>query len=378
MAEDSDQEKTEQPTERRIRDSLDEGRILTSKELMLGVVMLLGALQFMIAGGYFVGEITGGFRIGLDIGELLARQVPLTTLLAEQVLAGAVLILIFSIPLVVVIFGAQTVYGGFHFVLKNLAFKGSRISPVAGLKRMFGMNALLELGKSVLKVMIVGVLGFYFLVDRLPDILQLAAMPFERAMRLTGELMLLTFVILVAGAVVVAGVDALIQWRRHTTQLMMTKQEIKDELKQTEGSPEVKQKIRRMQREAAERGSVANVSDAQVVITNPNHFAIALRYDFKEGAAPVVVAKGTDKIAEQIREKAKAAGLPVLSYPFLARALYFTSEIGQEIHTELYRAVAAVLGFVLQAGAQGEPPEVEVPQEMRFDSNGRRAGERDA
>ncbi len=378
MAEDSDQEKTEQPTERRIRDALEEGRILTSKELMLGVVMVLGALQFMIGGRYYVGEIAGGFRGGLDIGELLARQVPLTTLLAEQVTSAVVIVLVFAVPLVVVILGAQTVYGGFHFVLKNLSFKGSRISPISGLQRMFGMNALLELGKSILKVAIVGTLGFWFLLDRLPEILQLAAMPFERAMGLTGELTLLTFVILVAGAVMVAGVDALIQWRRHTNQMMMTRQEIKDEHKQTEGSPEVKQKIRRMQREAAERGSVGNVSDAQVVITNPNHFAVALRYDFKEGAAPVVVAKGTDKIAEQIREKAKAAGLPVLSYPFLARALYFTSEIGQEIHTELYRAVAAVLGFVLQAGAQGEPPEVEVPPEMRFDSNGRRAGERDA
>lgn len=378
MAEESDQEKTEQPTERRIRDALEEGRILTSKELMLGVVMMLGALQFMIGGRYFVGEITGGFRGGLEIGELLARQVPLTTLLGEQVTAAVILVLIFSVPLVVVVLGAQKVYGGFHFVLKNLSFKGNRISPVSGLQRMFGMNALLELGKSILKVAVVGTLGFWFLLDRLPEILQLAAMPFERALRLTGELTLLTFVILVAGAVLVAGVDALIQWRRHTTQLMMTRQEIKDEHKQTEGSPEVKQKIRRMQREAAERGSVGNVADAQVVITNPNHFAVALRYDFKEGAAPVVVAKGTDKIAEQIREKAKAAGLPVLGYPFLARALYFTSEIGQEIHTELYRAVAAVLGFVLQAGAQGEPPEVEVPPEMRFDSNGRRAGERDA
>ncbi len=378
MAEDSDQEKTEEPTERRLQQALEDGQVLTSKELILGVVMLMGALQFMVGGRYYFGEISGGFRMGLDFGEILARDVPLTTILGERLTPALIVIFVFSIPLIFAIIGAQTVFGGFHFIVKNLSFKGSRISPVAGLGRMFGMNAIKELGKSILKVALVGAVGVYFLVDKLPAILGLAELPMERALDNVGELAVLTFVVLVGGAAVVAAVDVFLQWKRHTDQLRMSKQDMKDEHKQSEGSPEVKQKIRRMQREASERGSVANVSDAQVVITNPSHFAIALRYDFKDGSAPTIVAKGTEKVAQQIREKASEAGLPVLSYPLLARALYYTSEIGQEIHTELYRAVATVLGFVLQSGAEGDPPEIEVPSELRFDANGRRETDKNA
>ena len=152
---------------------------------------------------------------------------------------------------------------------------------------------------------------------------------------------------------------------------MMTKQEIRDESKESDGSPEVKQRIRQMQREAADRGSVANISDAQVIITNPTHFAVGLRYDFEKGSAPKVVVKGTDQVAKTIREMAAEQKLPVLEYPLLARAIYFTSEVGSEIHAELYRAVATVLSFVLHAGAEGPKPEIEVPKELRFDGNGR-------
>ncbi len=376
MAEDSDQEKTEEPTERRIQKALEDGRILTSKDLALGVVMIAGAFQFMIGGSYFFGEVVGGFRSGLDIGDVLARGAPLTDVVAERFRSALIVVFVFSIPLIAALVAAQAVYGGFHFVLGNLNFKGNRIDPLAGLKRMFGLNALIELGKSLLKVGLVGAVGVLFLIEKLPEIMEISSLPLEGALEEIGRLAVLTFLVLVAGAAGVAAFDAFIQWKRHHDQLRMTRQEMKDEHKETEGSPEVKQKIRRMQREAAERGSVANVSDAQVVITNPTHFAVALKYDFKQGAAPVIVAKGTEKVAEQIREKAKEARIPVLSYPLLARALYYTSEIGQEIHTELYRAVATVLGFVLQAGAEGEPPSVDVPEEMRFDASGRKEGAR--
>jgi flagellar biosynthetic protein FlhB len=376
VAEDSDQEKTEEPTERRIQKALEDGRILTSKDLALGVVMIAGAFQFMIGGSYFFGEVVGGFRSGLDIGDVLARGAPLTDVVAERFRSALIVVFVFSIPLIAALVAAQAVYGGFHFVLGNLNFKGNRIDPLAGLKRMFGLNALIELGKSLLKVGLVGAVGVLFLIEKLPEIMEISSLPLEGALEEIGRLAVLTFLVLVAGAAGVAAFDAFIQWKRHHDQLRMTRQEMKDEHKETEGSPEVKQKIRRMQREAAERGSVANVSDAQVVITNPTHFAVALKYDFKQGAAPVIVAKGTEKVAEQIREKAKEARIPVLSYPLLARALYYTSEIGQEIHTELYRAVATVLGFVLQAGAEGEPPSVDVPEEMRFDASGRKEGAR--
>jgi flagellar biosynthetic protein FlhB len=209
-------------------------------------------------------------------------------------------------------------------------------------------------------------------VDQIPIIVQMNVISFEKSLIATGALIVKTFMVLVAGAAVVAFVDAFYQWRTFRDKMMMTRQEAKDEYKQAEGSPEVRAKIRQMQRESAERGSVVNLSDAQVVVTNPTHFAVALRYDFEDGTAPKVVAKGSDMVAEQIREKARELDLPVLSYPLLARAIYFTSAIGQEIHTELYRAVATVLSYVFQAGTEAPQPEIEVPESMQFDTSGRK------
>jgi flagellar biosynthetic protein FlhB len=199
----------------------------------------------------------------------------------------------------------------------------------------------------------------------------ISRLPFEAALVQAGSIVTSTLMMLVLGTVIIAAIDVLYQWNKHHSHLMMTKQEIRDESKESDGSPEVKQRIRQMQREAADRGSVANISDAQVIITNPTHFAVGLRYDFEKGSAPKVVVKGTDQVAKTIREMAADQKLPVLEYPLLARAIYFTSEVGSEIHAELYRAVATVLSFVLHAGAEGEKPEIEVPKELRFDGNGR-------
>jgi flagellar biosynthetic protein FlhB len=187
-------------------------------------------------------------------------------------------------------------------------------------------------------------------------------------------LFLLAMLFLVGAVALLGALDAFIQWRQHTQRLLMSKQELKDEHKQTEGSPEVKGRIRKMQQEIASRGSVAQVEQAQVVIVNPKRFAVALRYDFEDGTAPKVLAKGTDAIALSIREKAEAQGVPVLTIPLLARALYFTSEIGAEIHSDLYRAVATVLSFVFQAAPDADLPDVDVPETLRFDGNGRKLG----
>jgi flagellar biosynthetic protein FlhB len=190
----------------------------------------------------------------------------------------------------------------------------------------------------------------------------------------TGTLFLLTLLILVGAIAILGMLDAFIQWRQHSQRMLMSKQEMKDEHKQTEGSPEVKARIRKMQQEMAQRGSVAQVDQAQVVIVNPKRFAVALRYDFEDGTAPKVLAKGTDAVALSIREKAEALGVPVLTIPLLARALYYTSEIGAEIHSDLYRAVATVLSFIFQAAPGADLPDVEVPPELHFDTNGRKMG----
>ncbi len=371
MAEDGGQERTEDPTGKRLEQALEDGNVLTSKDLLLAVVMLGGALQLSIGGHYYFTTLLGAFRSGIDISDTLQRDVPLLSVVGTRLYDMLIPLSLFSIPLVILLFIAQIAFGGFHFVIQNIGFKASRMSPISGLSKIFGTGALIELGKSIAKIGIVGAFGVYYLNSRITEIMAIGALPFEAAMTQAGSIVVSTLLVLVFGAVLIAAIDVLIQWNKHKASLMMTKQEVKDEAKESDGNPEIKQKIRRMQREAADRGSIANISQAQVIITNPTHFAIGLRYDFEKGSAPKVVVKGTDQVAKTIRELAAEKKLPVLEYPLLARALYFTSEIGSEIHAELYRAVATVLSFVFHAGAEGEKPEIEVPEELRFDGNGR-------
>jgi len=372
MAEDDGQEKTEQPTERRRQQAIEEGQILTSKDMVMGAVLLVAALQFAWMGRSLYFDISAGFRNGFLITDAMQRDIPLYMMLAERFSSPVITVILFSIPLLLTAIVAQVAFGGFHFVFKNLAFKGNRLSPLSGLSRMFGMNALIELGKSILKVAALGVVGFVFLVSILPELLELSSVPIETGAERVGALFISTLLLLIGGIAVIGALDAGIQWWRHNQKMLMSRQEMKEEHKQTEGSPEVKQRIRQLQREAAERGSVANIGEAQVVITNPQHFAVALKYDFAEGSAPIIVAKGTDVIAARIKDEATQSDIPILSIPPLARALYYTSEIGGEIHGDLYRAVATVLSFVFQAGAQGDLPDVEIPDSMKFDANGRR------
>ena len=371
---DSGQEKTEQPTERRLRESLEQGQILSSKDLIMSVVLLAGTLQFYFIGRAFFNNMIGNFRTGLDVSGPFLRDIPLLAVLGDRFGSAVLYVLLFSIPLALTSVLVQIFFGGFHFNLMTLAPKMSRISLFGGMSRMFGMHSIIELGKSIAKVIAIGSVGFWFLMTKLPEIIGLSNLPFESAIESTGDLFLLAMLFLVGAVALLGALDAFIQWRQHTQRLLMSKQELKDEHKQTEGSPEVKGRIRKMQQEIASRGSVAQVEQAQVVIVNPKRFAVALRYDFEDGTAPKVLAKGTDAIALSIREKAEAQGVPVLTIPLLARALYFTSDIGSEIHSDLYRAVATVLSFVFQAAPDADLPDVDIPETLRFDGNGRKLG----
>ena len=372
MAEtDEGQERTEDPTGRKLERALEEGQILTSRELLMAAVLLGGALQISIGGQYYFTEFLNAFRNGLDFSDALLRDMPLPQMIAARMGDIALPVIFFSVPLVALLITAQIAFGGFHFIIGNIGLKFEKISLFRGLSRMFGFSGLIELFKSVAKTVLICVVGTAYLYHRLPDAMALARLPFEAALASTGELVASTVLVLVFVTAVLAAIDALYQWYRHTQSLKMTKQEVRDEMKETDGSPEIKARIRKLQREAAERGSVANINQAQVIITNPQHFAVGLRYDFVKGTAPKVVVKGSDAIAKMIREKAAEKKMPVLEYPMLARAIYFTSEIGGEIHTELYQAVATVLSFVFHAGAEGEKPEIDVPKELQFDMNGR-------
>ena len=369
---DSDQEKTELPTERRKTDAIEKGQILSSKDFVMGAVLLTGVLLMTFFGRAMFTQLVGSFRDGLDISSVLAKETSLLAVAADRFVSAIVIILVFSAPLAIIAVTAQMLLGGLHFIPSNINFKASRLSIVGGFGRMFGSNAVIELIKSILKVTVLGFVGGWVLIESLPEFLSIASGSLETTVENLGSITIWILLTLVGSVVVLGILDAGIQYYRHSQQLMMTKQEVKDEHKQTEGSPEIRARIRKAQQEISQRSSVSQVEKAQVVIVNPQHFAVALNYDFVEGSAPKVLAKGADVIAAQIREKAEAAGIPILTMPTLARALFYTTEIGSEIHSDLYRAVAAVLSFVFQAGGVGDPPEVEVPEELQFDANGKR------
>ena len=373
MADDDEgEEKTQEPSAKRQQEAIDQGQVLTSRDLMVLVVLATGGMQLVMNGKLYFDELVGIFRQDLLFSEPIMRGLPLETALRNAFSGLLIPFLMFAVPISIMLVATQYFFGGLHFVVGNAAPKFEKLDPMTGLGRIFGMNSVMEAFKSLMKVCLIGAAGVWYVVDQLPAIVQMNVISFEKSLIATGVLVSKTFMVLVAGAAVVAFVDAFYQWRTFRNKMMMTRQEAKDEYKQAEGSPEVRAKIRQMQRESAERGSVVNLSEAQVVVTNPTHFAVALRYDFEDGTAPKVVAKGSDMVAEQIREKARELDLPVLSYPLLARAIYFTSAIGQEIHTELYRAVATVLSYVFQAGTEAPQPEIEVPESMQFDTSGRK------
>jgi flagellar biosynthetic protein FlhB len=365
-------EKTEAPTSKRKRDAADEGQILKSREFATALLVLAGCGWMALAGPSLLhacqGLMAASFRFDAsDVADFepfrpLAqagwRLLPsLGVLFAVVVIAGIV---------------SQAGLSGVRFNSKLLQPKGSRINPASGIKRMFGMQGLTELGKSLLKVALLGVIGAYMLWQVSKPSFGLAATDVHEAVALLGDRMMAILFAMAGGLVVIAGIDLPIQIVRLLGQLRMSKQEIKDENKEQEGSPEVKAQQRQRARAMAQRSVKKAVSEAHVVLTNPTHFAVALRYTRGQDNIPVVVAKGRGATALAIRDVAGEAKVPVLEYPALARALYFTSRENQEIRDDLYMAIATVLAFVFNLNAQagGSPPPIDVPDTARFDENG--------
>ena len=259
-----------------------------------------------------------------------------------------------------------------------MKFKGNRINPISGLKRMFSIKALVELGKSILKVVLLFGIATTIIFQIMPGVINFSSLTLTKML----EVMRYVIPLLIGAILVVLAIIAAIDyfWQRHThiKQLRMSRQDLKDEFKQTEGSPEVKAKIRRMQSETAtrsarQREALDDVANATAVITNPTHFAVALKYEVGDQAAPVILAMGRGIIAQQIIERADSAQVSVFRSPILARALYFTGEIGEEISQSLYNAVAVVLAYLyrLEKGEALQSPDVDVPEDMHFNEFGK-------
>ncbi|MDF2387340.1 flagellar biosynthesis protein FlhB [Nostoc ellipsosporum NOK] len=365
-------EKTEAPTPKRKRKAADEGQILSSKDFGTALIVLLGCAWMAMLGPALIRAckevMVGSFSFGRADIEDFEPWRPL----AE---AGWKLALPIGGLLLVAVAGAVLSHAGLaglRWNSKLFAPKASRINPGSGLKRIFGPTGWIEMGKALLKVVLLGSIGTWLLWSLTRRSLGLVEADLHGAIgAMGGEFLMLLFV-MAGGLMLIAGIDLPIQILRHMNRLRMTKQEVKDEHKESEGSPEAKAAQRQRQRQILKGGFRKAVETAHVVITNPTHFAVALRYEQGRDQVPVVVAKGRGATALAIRELAGELDVPVLEYPQLARAVYYTSRENQEIRDDLYMAVATVLAFVFQVSrrAGAVQPAITVPETALFDENG--------
>ena len=375
---DESAERTEEPTGRRLSKAIEEGDVVRSIELPAAAVMISAAVTMALMGSWWVSRFAQQMRDGFTFDrKTLDTPTLLPTTFLYAVGEGLLVVLPLMIVTAVVAIAASGVTGGFHFSAKAFAPKFSKLSPISGIKRMFGTHALVELIKAIAKFSVVSLVLWALISRYLVELMRLANMELEPALGATGEMIMNSVIWLTLSLLLIAAIDAPYQRWSYFKKLRMTKQEVKDEMKDSEGRPEVKQQIRRRQREMSNARMIAKVKDADVVITNPEHFAVALTYDPTSDGAPILLAKGADHIAARIREEARQNGVEMFSSPQLARALYFTTEVDQPIPESLYHAVAPVIAYVFSL-AQVRPgvepmakPNPEVPPSMRFDADGR-------
>ena len=378
MAESDDgQEKTEEPTQKRRDDARKDGKITTSTEVFVFATLSMGTLMLML-GKSALPDIAGHWGAGfvIDAGQSLDSLMLLRTAdLVWWVLASG---LVLGLPMMITVLLAQSGMGGLNFAPKALGVKLEKVNPLEGLKRMVSMKALVDLSKAVLKVTLLLGAGGLILYPLLPSVLGMSMTDPNVATELLGSVLVRVLAGLLVALAVIAAIDLGWQIHSNTKSLRMSRQDLKDEMKESEGSPELKAAMRRKQmeasRRAAERKALADVPQATAIITNPTHFAIALKYDPAAGGAPVVLAMGKGPIAKEVIRRGRRAGVMTLRVPPLARALYFYGAIGREIPQQLYTAVAIILAHVwrLEQGQPEPTPDVEVPDELSVDEFGRR------
>jgi flagellar biosynthetic protein FlhB len=366
----SAQERTEQPTPKRLLDARRKGQVPRSRDLNTVAVVLAGGAGLLMFGNWMFEQLRVLMVTTLAPVDVRA-QAP-----AEALGDAGWLALIAMGPLLVLLLVASlagpALMGGLIWSGEAAQPKLSRLDPLAGMKRIFSIQALKELVTTLLKFAVLTGLAAGLLWSFGQDVLSLGYGPVEQGIAATGRIVLHALLLMTGGLLLIAAIDAPFQFWSHRKQLRMTRQEIRDEFKESEGSPELKGRVRQVQREMARQRMMAAVPDADVVITNPTHYAVALKYSDRPDQAPRVVAKGQDLVAARIRELAAEHAVPICSAPPLARAIYFNTEIDQEIPAALYLAVARVLAWVFQvtaarrsgAHAPAFPVDLPVPDEL--------------
>lgn len=371
--EDSDLEKTESPSQRKLDKSREEGQVARSRELSTFMVLLAGGAGLWVMGAILGQGLLRLLREGLSLERDLAFH---TGLLLPHLSALSTGVLLTFLPLLALLMAvalfSPLLMNGWLFSLKPLQPSLGKLNPLKGIGRMFSGNSLMELAKAIGKSVVVGGIGAWVVWHNRDAVLQLVAMPAVQSIPQMGDLIWWSFAAIMLGMLLIVAIDVPFQLYEHTRKLKMTRQEVRQEAKETEGDPQVKGRIRSMQRELARRRMMSAIPTADVVVTNPTHYAVALKYSENKMRAPVVVAKGSHLLAAKIREIARQHNVPILEAPPLARALHKHCELGAAIPEALYTAVAEVLAYVYQlhryqkrGGTKPVQPEaLPVPQEL--------------
>lgn len=366
MAEDSDLERTEPASSRRIEQAREKGQVARSRELSTFTVLMAAGAGLMMMGPQLMDSLAGVMRGGLMLDRAAAFDTSLLLSRFHQLSLNALVALFpFILLMVVAAIFAPMVLSGWLFTFQALQPDFSRLDPLKGIGRLFSKNSLVELAKALAKTALIGGVAYWVIMHNKEAMFALVGESVNQSIAHLGTLLGVTFLTIVSSMILIVAVDVPFQLWDHSSKLKMTKEEVRQENKESEGSPEVKAQIRRMQREMARRRMMSEVPKADVIVTNPTHYAVALRYQDKLMGAPVIVAKGSALIALRIRAIGEENHIPILETPPLARALFRHGELGEEIPAALYTAVAEVLAYVYQlrtyttsGGVEPQPPRV--------------------
>ena len=377
MAEDTGQERTEQPTPRRIQQAREKGQVPTSRELNTMIMMLIAGASVMFIGPAIVEDLLEMFKRYLNISrENIFDPASMPVVLETAIIDSLITLSPFFTLMMLSAIAGPLMMGGVTFSTKALSFKWEKLDPITGLGRVFSKKGLVELIKALIKFLIIGTTAILFLYTQMDTYLGLGSEPLVQALPHMAKLLTWSFLAIASVLVFIALIDVPFQIYDYTQQLKMTFQEIRDENKDTEGNPEVRGRVKRVQQEMAQRRMMAEVPNADVIITNPEHYSVAIKYDQSSMSAPVVVAKGVDIIAMQIRTIAREHEIPILQAPPLARALHHTTEIDAEIPAALYLAVAQVLAYIFKLRTdprwnkrkkEHKLNDLPIPNDMKFD-----------
>jgi flagellar biosynthetic protein FlhB len=374
MAEETSGEKTFDPTPKRREDAAKKGDVLRSKELGTLAATGAGALALLGLGSWLNDSMGRIARAGFSFDRAALDGFAPGAAMGDAAIAALPPVMALGLIVAAATAASQLALGqDGRWVAGNAGFKASRINPLSGFKRILGWQGLIELGKGLAKLALLGGIAWWWAEDRVPQLLALGTLPLEGQLRVASEAISSLVGALLIGLLVIAGIDYPLQRFQRDKRLKMSLQDLRDENKQSEGSPEMRSARRQRQRDLARGGVAKAMKDAQFIIVNPLHFAVALTYDPARAPAPLLLAKGRGETALAMREIAAEEGLPVLEYPQLARAVYFTTRPNQMVREELYIALASLVAFVmaLKRGQRPRRPVVEVPQSLRFDGDGR-------